>query len=299
MTDAVDPAEFRCVVEQALDARAVHDDELLDEGLEASSDEEEVLGYPALALLVRARLDTLPATTRDSLSHGGALSPAETLAQLAGFAAGLPGLGRSRVVTGGTAVADLPPKRRESDPPAPVFQIKVGLRGAKPPIWRRLEVPGDIALAGFHTVIQIAFGWHDSHLHVFETPFGNFGTADPDLGHRSDAGVTLEQVAPDVGSKLRYTYDFGDDWGHDILIEKMLESSGTAPLPRCTGGRRAAPPDDCGGIWGYAELVEVLSDPADREHQDRLDWLGLEDAADFDPVAFDAGAVTRSLSRVS
>ena len=178
----------------------------------------------------------------------------------------------------------LPAKRKKSDPPAPVYQIKVGLRGAKPPIWRRLEVPADISLARLHSVIQIAFGWGNSHLHVFETPYGSFGTADADLGHRSDAEVSLEQVAPAVKSKLRYTYDFGDDWDHDILVEKVLDPDGTAPLPRCTGGRRAAPPDDCGGIWGYAELVEILSDPADPEHQDRLEWLGLDDAADSTPT---------------
>ena len=172
----------------------------------------------------------------------------------------------------------------------------MGLRGAKPPIWRRLEVPADISLARLHTVIQIAFGWDDSHLHVFETPYGSFGTADADLGHRSETSVTLEQVAPAVNSKLRYTYDFGDDWEHDILVEKVLDHDETAAYPRCTGGRRAAPPDDCGGIWGYAELVEVLNDPADQEHNDRLEWLGLDAAAEFDPDRFDAEAVTRALS---
>jgi len=108
--------------------------------------------------------------------------------------------------------------------------------------------------------------------------------------------VTLEQVAPRVNSKLRYTYDFGDDWDHDILVEKVLDREGTAAYPRCTGGRRAAPPDDCGGIYGYAELVEVLSDPDDEEHDDRLEWLGLDTAAEFDPDRFDAEAVTRALS---
>jgi hypothetical protein len=170
------------------------------------------------------------------------------------------------------------------------------LRGATPPIWRRLEVPADISLARLHTVIQIAFGWDDSHLHVFDTPYGSFGTADADLGHRPETSVTLEQVAPAANSTLRYTYDFGDDWDHDILVEEVLDHNETAGYPRCTGGRRAAPPDDCGGIWGYAELVEVLNDPADQEHKDRLEWLGLDDAAEFDPDRFDAAAVTRALS---
>ena len=143
---------------------------------------------------------------------------------------------------------------------------------------------------------QIAFGWDDSHLHVFETPCGSFGTAGTDLGYRAETSVTLEQVAPAVNDKLRYTYDFGDDWDHDIRVEKVLDHDAAAGYPRCTGGRRAAPPDDCGGIWGYTELVEVLKDPANEEHDDRLEWLGLHSAAEFDPDRFDAAAVTRALS---
>jgi hypothetical protein len=193
-------------------------------------------------------------------------------------------------------VPALPAKRKKSDRSAPIYQIKVGLRGAEPPIWRRLEVPADISLARLHTVIQIAFGWDDSHLHAFETPYGRFGTPDADLGQRSEGSVTLEQVAPAAKSKLHYTYDFGDDWEHDILVEKVLDREGTAVYPRCTGGRRAAPPDDCGGIYGYAELVEVLNDPEDEEHDDRLEWLGLDTAAEFDPDRFDAEGVTRALS---
>ncbi|HEY2793075.1 MAG TPA: plasmid pRiA4b ORF-3 family protein, partial [Micromonosporaceae bacterium] len=138
--------------------------------------------------------------------------------------------------------------------------------------------------------------WDDSHLHVFETPYGRFGTADAELGFRSEAPVRLEQVAAEAGSKVRYTYDFGDDWHHDIVVEKVLDRDATVAYPRCTGGRRAAPPEDCGGVWGYADLVEILSDPADPEHVERLEWLGLEDAADFVPDRFDAASVTRALS---
>jgi Plasmid pRiA4b ORF-3-like protein len=100
----------------------------------------------------------------------------------------------------------------KSNGPAPVYQIKVSLRGAKPPIWRRLLVPGDITLNRLHQTILAVFGWHGGHLHVFDTVYGQFGRADRDLGHRSDGPVTLEQVAPAVKDKLRYTYDFGDDW---------------------------------------------------------------------------------------
>jgi hypothetical protein len=299
-TEALDAAEFHWQVEKALDARAVHDGDLSLEEIDAMADDQDGPFYPALAELVRARMDALPMSTKPLAEHGdedavrARLAATPALAQLAGgprrpFGARTPPATRGR-----TAVPALPAKRERSGQPAPIYQLKVGLRGATPPIWRRLEVPADISLARLHTVIQIAFGWDDSHLHVFETPYGRFGT-DADLGHRTETSVTLEQVATAVNSKLRYTYDFGDNWDHDIRVEKVLDHDETAEYPRCTGGRRAAPPDDCGGIWGYAELVEVLRDPADQEHQDRLEWLGLDAAAEFDPDKFDAEAVTRTL----
>jgi hypothetical protein len=302
-TEALDAAEFRWQVEKALNARAVHDaDDLPDEDMTDLPVDEDGPGYPALAVLVRARMNALPVPSKPAAAHGDegdggvGLTALRMLAQLAD-SGGSPFGARAPIGSRGrTAVAALPAKRKKSDRPAPVYQIKVGLRGAKPPIWRRLEVPADISLARLHLAIQIAFGWDDSHMHVFETPYGSFGIADADLGHRAEAPVTLEQVAPAVNSKLRYTYDFGDDWEHDILVEKVLDHDETAAYPRCTGGRRAAPPDDCGGIWGYAELVEVLNDPADPEHEDRLEWLGLDDAADFDPDRFDAEAVTQALA---
>jgi len=302
-TEALDPAEFRWQVEMALDARAVHDSVLTAEEIDAAGDDEDGPVYPALALLVRARMNALPAPSKPAEPHGDEddggrvrLAALQTLAQLARGVGGPRGTGRARGARGRTAVPALPAKRKKSDRSAPIYQIKVGLRGAEPPIWRRLEVPADISLARLHTVIQIAFGWDDSHLHAFETPYGRFGTPDADLGQRSEGSVTLEQVAPAAKSKLRYTYDFGDDWEHDILVEKVLDREGTAVYPRCTGGRRAAPPDDCGGIYGYAELVEVLNDPEDEEHDDRLEWLGLDTAAEFDPDRFDAEGVTRALS---
>jgi len=131
-------------------------------------------------------------------------------------------------------------------------------RGTKPPIWRRLELPADTGLAKLHGIIQVAFDWENAHPHVFETAFGDFGIPDRELGHRSETPVTLEEVAPTVGDKLQYTYDFGDGWTHEITLEKVLDRVAVA-YPRCTGGRRAAPPEDCGGVWGFAELVEVLA----------------------------------------
>lgn len=292
---AVGPAEFRRRVEEALDARTVHDGALVDDEAYELPTPEDGPCFPTLAVLMRKRMRALPAPVKPRARHGAADhdGPQTAVQMLAQFVASLDAGGQRR-----PAVAPLPAKRRTSGPPAPVYQIKVSLRGAKPPIWRRLEVPADITLAELHDVIQIAFGWDDYHLHVFETPYGSFGIEDTDLGHRADADVTLEQVAPAARDKLRYTYDFGDDWDHDIVVEKVLDPAGKAPTPRCTGGRRAAPPEDCGGIMGYTELVDVLRDPDDSEHQDRLEWLGLVDATEFDPESFDAAAVNQVLSLV-
>jgi Plasmid pRiA4b ORF-3-like protein len=303
--ETLDAAEFRWQVEKALDARAVHDGALSDDEMdELLTDDDDGPGYPALAVLLRARMNALPAPGKPAAAHEGEVGwagPAalQTLAELVSGLADPSGTGGPATARGRAVGAALPAKRRKSGRPAPTYQLKVGLRETRPPIWRRLEVPADISLARLHTVIQVAFGWDDGHMHVFETPYGSFGIADAELGHRAEAPVTLEQVAPAVNGKLRYTYDFGDDWEHDIVVEKILDGGGAAGPPRCTGGRRAAPPEDCGGVWGYDELVEILNDPDHPEHADRLEWLGLDDAADFDPGRFDAAAVTRALSNLA
>jgi hypothetical protein len=302
ITEALDAAEFRWQVENALNARAAHDGDRSDEDVTDLPMAEDGPGYPALAVLVRARMTALPVPSKPAAPHPGdaqggvGLTALQMLLRLDGGAGSAFGAGAPIALRNRTAVAALPAKRKKSDRPAPVYQIKVGLRGAKPPIWRRLQVPADVSLARLHSIIQIAFGWDDSHLHVFETPYGSFGIADADLDHRAEAPVTLEQVAPAANSKLRYTYDFGDDWEHEIVVEKVLDRDDAATYPRCIGGRRAAPPEDCGGIWGYTDLVESLNDPDHPEHQDRLEWLGLDDAADFSPDSFDAQAVNDALS---
>ncbi len=172
--------------------------------------------------------------------------------------------------------------------------IKIGLRGTKPPIWRRLEVPSGIRLDELGTLIQTAFGWAGHHLWVFETPRGEYGLPDPELGHRDAGAVTLRSVAG-RSARFRYVYDFGDDWQHDIVVEEIAPAAPDVRYPRCTGGKRAAPPEDCGGVWGYAELLEILADPEREEHAERLEWLGLASAADLDPAAFDADEINEGL----
>ena len=309
--EPLDPPELRWQIENALDARAVHDSDGGERDLdelpvdELPVDEDGMPGYPAMAALLRARMRTLPAPNKAPAAHADqddqddqdGLTPREMRALLA--RGGSAGFGPAPILSRSLPTARaLPAKRTKSDQPAPIYQLKVGLRGATPPIWRRLEVPADISLARLHRIIQVAFAWDDSHLHVFQTPYGEFGIADAELGHRAEAPVTLEQVAPTVRSAIRYTYDFGDDWEHDVVVEKVLDRDSTVSYPRCTGGRRAAPPEDCGGIWGYTDLAQTLTDPTHPGHEDMLEWLGLSDAADFDPAEFDAHTVTEALSEL-
>jgi Plasmid pRiA4b ORF-3-like protein len=143
-----------------------------------------------------------------------------------------------------------------------VHRVKVSLYGAKPPVWRRLEIPSAMPLNLVHAVLQVAFGWHDYHLHVFETVCGQFGSPDlDDWAERQDeATATLAQVAGAERAKAVYRYDFGDDWRHDIVVEKIIPAEPGVAYPRCTGGRRDGPPEDCGGIWVFNEQFAEFGD---------------------------------------
>ncbi|XVS66292.1 plasmid pRiA4b ORF-3 family protein [Actinosynnema sp. CA-299493] len=178
-----------------------------------------------------------------------------------------------------------------------VHRLKVSLRGAEPPIWRRLEVPSTTPLVRLHRTIQDSFEWEGNHLWVFETPGGHYGVPDPELEHGDATGVTLVDVAENPEDRLGYLYDFGDGWDHDIVVEDVVSAEPGAAYPRCLAGRRAGPPEDSGGIWGYAHLCEVLADPAHPEHAERVEWLELDDPADFDPAYFDPDEVNALLSQ--
>lgn len=178
-----------------------------------------------------------------------------------------------------------------------IHKVKIVLAGSRPSIWRRLEVSSGITLRQLHQVVQVAFGWEDYHMWVFETSLGRYGVADRELGIGNAGAKKLADVAPVAGGRLNYTYDFGDDWEHEIVVEAVSEAEPGVGYPRCLAGRRACPPEDCGGIWGYGYLLEILADPGHEDHEERLEWLGLESASQFDPDAFDLAGVNSALSR--
>jgi pRiA4b ORF-3-like protein len=181
-----------------------------------------------------------------------------------------------------------------------VFQIKITLKGvSKPPVWRRVLVPAGIRLDRFHETIQAVMGWLDYHMHVFSAEAGDYGSADPELGHTDERRITLARVLEEPGDRLIYTYDFGDDWDHEVVLEQEFPAEPGAVYPRCVAGKGACPPEDCGGAWGYMDLRALLADPAADGHNEMLEWLGLDNAGEFDPAAFDIDAVNESLAAVS
>ena len=178
-------------------------------------------------------------------------------------------------------------RRRRPGAGTLLHQLKITLRGvSRPPVWRRVLVPADLTLGDLHEVIQQAMGWDDYHMHLFSMDGKEYGSPDPGLGLASDRNVLLSQLLTSPGDRLRYTYDFGDDWEHDIVLEETRTAVPEETYPSCVAGKGACPPEDCGGAWGYAGLKEILADPSHEDHQDMLEWLGLDAGKDFDPKKF-------------
>jgi hypothetical protein len=204
-------------------------------------------------------------------------------------------VGLSRCGRAGISALAAAPCTRMRSTRSPGYQLKITLRDVRPPVWRRLVVPANLPLPILHVVFQVAMGWTDSHLHLFRlgdevwTPASEEYDSDS-LGEDTE-GVALSELAPGKGSRFVYEYDFGDCWVHDVVVEKVLPEAPAAL--RCLEGKRACPPEDCGGPWGYAHLREVLADPAHVEHAELSEWSGP-----LDHEEFDAGAVDVALAAV-
>lgn len=151
--------------------------------------------------------------------------------------------------------------RLAQDHVAGVLVLEVSLRGIQPRIWRRIEISSDLTLADLHEAIQTAMGWTNSHLHMFIAPDGrSFGspTEYDDLKMVNEKKVRIGAPLQDKGDKLEYEYDFGDGWGHTIKVRKVQVAIDPEAPPRCVAGARACPPEDCGGVWGYARILDLL-----------------------------------------
>ena len=198
-------------------------------------------------------------------------------------------------------ISRIQPTARKAN--APVYQLKILLIGSKPDIWRRLRVPGNAKLGWIHAVLQVAMGWTNSHLHHFLTAEARYSdprhNEDRGLGEepdRDEAKATLEQVVPDQGAQFGYEYDFGDSWEHEITVENILPPDAqAATVALCLDGARACPPEDCGGVWGYADLLKILKNRKHPEHESTTEWLGRP----FDAEAFDAAKTNMWLRKLN
>jgi hypothetical protein len=174
------------------------------------------------------------------------------------------------------------------------FQFKIELTyTGNPVVWRRLLVPEDICFDDFHLAIQAAFGWDFSHLYQFSAkgwgskpyyqPLGEWAEDDDEM--RDSEEYLISEVFKRAGQKYTYIYDFGDDWKHQILLEKTTGKPVFAP--HCIGGEGACPPEDCGGVHGYYRMVDAINNPNHKDHEEMLEWMGIPEGGKWDVNAFD------------
>lgn len=179
-----------------------------------------------------------------------------------------------------------------------VYQLKVTLAEIEPPVWRQLEVSGDITLSKLHSVIQLAMGWLDYHLHEFRMGDVTYGEPDPEFDDdrevKDDRRARLSRSVSGVGEEFIYLYDFGDGWTHRVVVEDIRPREPRIRYPRVLAGARACSPEDVGGPDGYVDFLEAIVDPKHPEHDAMLEWVGGE----FDSEAFDVDAKNREFDIV-
>ncbi|MFH1134923.1 MAG: plasmid pRiA4b ORF-3 family protein [Pseudomonadota bacterium] len=178
-----------------------------------------------------------------------------------------------------------------------VYQLKVMLKGSKPPIWRRFLVEDSMRLSALHAALQVIMGWSDSHLYQFKTGHHCYGDPHPEYGFDEDEMLEarkyrLNQFLVNEKDSIIYEYDFGDGWEHKITLEKILPRDPDLFLPICVKGKGACPPEDVGGIWGYYDFLKAVQDKDHPEHEDMTEWVGY----DYDPAHFDLAGTNGMLA---
>lgn len=214
-------------------------------------------------------------------------------------------------------------RKSKTTQPMQVYELKITLCGSKPPIWRSVAVPSDMRLNTLHNVIQIVMGWEDYHLHQFIIPNPQPKPTGQELQELSRRGhwdklmsrihrerclsdpraeledaederkVKLSELAPAVKNKFIYEYDFGDGWKHLIEVVKIGPPIDGVKYPVCGAGKLACPPEDCGGLDGYYDMLEALKDPKREDYEDVLEWIG----EDFDAERFDIDEINAALAK--
>jgi hypothetical protein len=186
--------------------------------------------------------------------------------------------------------------------PAPerLYQFRITLLDTRPAIWRRIQVQ-DCTLDKLHGHIQTTMGWTNSHLHHFKVGEQLYGDPDlmqenfEDMEYKDSTATKVSDLLPKTGKRFRfqYEYDFGDSWHHEVLFEGVVRANPRANYPLCLEGARACPPEDCGGVWGYADFVEAIQNPDNERHEELLEWVG----GSFDPERFDPAKATTAMKK--
>ena len=180
-----------------------------------------------------------------------------------------------------------------------IYQLKIVLRGVHPPVLRVLQIRGDASLGKLHDYLQGVMGWTDSHLHEFKIKGERYRDAEqmyedsiePDM--YDEKKHTLSKLLKE-GDTFEYEYDFGDCWEHDILVEKIIPPQEGIYYPLCLYGERSCPPEDCGGPWGYEDLLNIIKNPTHEDHKQYSEWAGKG----FDPVKFDIAKTNWTLDKI-
>jgi hypothetical protein len=173
-----------------------------------------------------------------------------------------------------------------------IYELLIELDRIEPKVWRRVRVDSETSMRDFHHILQLTMGWENCHLYCFSTEDEKitqieFLETDDFL---EDHEHSLSEFLSEVGDTIVYTYDFGDDWRHNIRLEKVLDAD-EEQIPRCLEGKRNAPPEDVGGVPGYENFIEIIADPRLPEYDEMIDWYG----GVYDPEEFRLAIVNEDL----
>lgn len=175
-----------------------------------------------------------------------------------------------------------------------VYQLHIQLNDITPTIWRRILTPSHVKLDDLHRILQTTTGWTNSHLHLFDTGKATYAPLEFEIEDAKDSRkVYLEDILKKEGSTFRYEYDFGDGWIHTLTLEKIVQFDGDVFVTQCIGGERSCPPEDCGGVFGYQQMLEVLRNPQHEEYLGLKEWLGRS----YHPEKFDLNKVNKQLQK--
>ena len=180
-----------------------------------------------------------------------------------------------------------------------IIQLKITIENSKPAIWRRVRVEKQTTFFELHHIIQIVFGWQNYHAYEFFIDNHKLGAPDDYMKNvpSTDEGVidardiTLDSLIVQPRETFRYEYDFGDSWMHRIVVERFLPKEELAQYPYCMSGKYSSPPEDCGGMPGYYDLLRILKDKKHRDHKEMVKWAGRN----FNPEHFDKEELNKKL----